>query len=156
MNQNESRDIADPKLSELHIKYKSNKSKQLKTRMKKKTNHICGNSQMVASHLSRGHPQQSISMEEAVFHDIQTEFIGFWQWILVSSFGYCISRGNGKTQANWCIGYVTKTSLNSKFEVRKPGEIRQNSKVGKEKARSLVYWRKHPLFSWKGFEKLPC
>ena len=40
-----SRDIADPKLSELHVQYKSNKRKELKTRMKKKKNHICGNRQ---------------------------------------------------------------------------------------------------------------
>jgi hypothetical protein len=41
-------------------------------------------SQMVASHFTKDHPQQSICMEEATFYDITTAFISSQKWILVS------------------------------------------------------------------------
>ena len=43
---------------------------------------------MVASHLTKDHPQQSICMEEATFYNITTDFISSQKWILL-----LISRG---------------------------------------------------------------
>ena len=109
--------------------------------MTKKTIYTCGNSQMVASHLTKG-PSTTIGMEEATFHDIPTDVIFPRQWILVLSFCY-ISRGNGKTQANCCIACALRPQIRHK----ETEEIRQNPEVGKTKPQSLVLSRECPIFA---------
>jgi hypothetical protein len=57
-------------ISQLHTQYKAIGRKEAETRMKYGTNHTCGNSQMVASHLTKGRPQQSLCLEAATFPNI--------------------------------------------------------------------------------------
>ena len=89
-------------LLELHTEYKAIKRKPPKAIMKKiNKTHMCS-SQMVGSHLTRGHQQQS-KWKRSPF---PTFLLTINSRECILDLGFCyLSRGNGKTQENCCITY---------------------------------------------------
>lgn len=93
--------------------YNSIIKKQTEIR-KKKTNHTCSHSQMVASHFIRGHPQPSILHERNHLprHPHWWNFICSWVWLYPClEILLLISLGYRKTQAICCIACVLRLQI---------------------------------------------